>query len=356
MNGKLHQVDGKFYQKAYPVLLSTNKPFEHPCFVSGIDKDKLFRWTDLRMAVDNLSWVQHHHLYILSDEEIKEDDDEGQYIMHSTTSTILRIKKFLSDGIICENINSKIEHGLGMNYKSWKKIIATTDKSLKVLTTDKNKITTGISIYENSLPRPSNDFIQAYTKAQGKGFEEVLVEVLKDADCKVSVERNCSFPNCDCNKISRLKVASDNTITIRPFKEKKQEEDPLGPLQRVWVEYLKAHPEEKLEEQLGYRPSYPDGTYGPEKCCCLGRGGIIAGVCRWVDETLYTADSCSLLSDKTLSHGTYEVLGLRSPSGSPANSDKFDALSTLNDNPGTTWSMIARILETYPEQYFTHRV
>jgi len=77
----------------------------------------------------SVSYALIQHLYITSNEEIKEGD-EGQYILHPETNTILRIIEFFTDGLRCVDTNTHIEHGLGMNYKSWRKIIASTDPKL----------------------------------------------------------------------------------------------------------------------------------------------------------------------------------------------------------------------------------
>ena len=101
------------------------------------------------------------HLYILSDDEIKEGD---WYLLDDNT------------------INKA---SANLRYKNHeKKIIASTDSSLK-------------------LPRPSNEFNKKY--CEEGGINEVLVEYM---DYKLN------------NEIQEvLKVAPDNTITIYPIKE-----------------------------------------------------------------------------------------------------------------------------------------
>ena len=118
----------------------------------------------------------------------------------------------------------------------------------------------------------------------------------------------------------------------------------FGPLQRAWIDYLRAHPEEQYKGSLGKK------IQGVERCCCLGRGGIIAGVCKWAENTLQTMDgSTGLLEFKS-----YKALGLRGKAGEPKNKH-FSALSHLNDS-GKTWLEIADILEKFPKQYFIHSV
>jgi hypothetical protein len=70
--------------------------------------------------------------YVVDDSEIK-DGDESKFIIHPSTNTILRIVEFLTDGLRCENIDSSTEYGLGMNYKNWKKLIASNNPDLSDL-------------------------------------------------------------------------------------------------------------------------------------------------------------------------------------------------------------------------------
>ena len=126
-------------------------------------------------------------------------------------------------------------------------------------------------------------------------------------------------------------------------------QDPLGPLQREWVEYLKAHPEEQLMGKLGKR--WSDGPDVIERCCCLGRGGLIAGVCEWDCNRLVNKEG----NDRNQALHDFQALGLRSPTGLAKNHRKFATLSYNNDCR-MSWPEIAHLLETHPEQYFTHRV
>lgn len=121
------------------------------------------------------------HLYIVSNEEINPSDwfintlqyEEGYYRVHLyEESTFYR-----------PDIH--------------KKVIASTDNAL-------------------ALPRPSNEFIDAYCKAGG--FDEVLVEY--DEVCYKG-PGGCLCSSNRCEKLStELKVAPDNTITIHKVQAK----------------------------------------------------------------------------------------------------------------------------------------
>lgn len=124
------------------------------------------------------------HLYVLSDEEIKQNDwylsdgKSSEYCVHKCDSQRL-----------VEICNSNKGYIKG-------KIIASTDESL-------------------NLPRPSDNFIKAYCKANGNGFDEVLVEYISIGNYDVTF-----FPPLWQNTGIKLKVAPDNTITIHPVIEK----------------------------------------------------------------------------------------------------------------------------------------
>lgn len=124
----------------------------------------------------------------------------------------------------------------------------------------------------------------------------------------------------------------------------------LGPIQKAWIASLRANPERRMSGTLGRR--YSDGTY---KACCLGEGGLIAGVCEWVEDRLQVKGTdvnggCTFY----LKNEAYESLGLINEKGQHISNPEF-SLSELNDF-GKTWPEIADILEKNPEDYFTHSV
>ncbi len=187
---KLIEMDGKFYQKAYPILLES--------------KEGLFqKWNNNELYIPKSpkGGVKRLDLYILSDEDIKEG---GWGIINDSIFNILSIKgfnceiRYLTDEIKTIPIESLVNA---------KKIIATTDKSLtkQVWSSDGKTL-----MAESEYPRPSNDFLAAYVKAQGKGFEEVLVEMGSITNTRNHTEK---YP------VWFLKVNPDNTIVIKPFKE-----------------------------------------------------------------------------------------------------------------------------------------
>jgi hypothetical protein len=186
MKDELIQISGKAYQKCKVVMLPTEKASK--LYIAG---GILFNYEKERE--DGIGNCQNQHLYILSDEEIKEGEDliKGEWYINTFRGAS---KPFQNDN-------------LGNN-GYLKKIIATTDSEVKI------HVGTCFSMEElfKPLPRLSDDFIKAYVKAQGKGFDKVLVETCSNWK---NVERG----NPDKYLGEKIKVASDNTITIKPFQE-----------------------------------------------------------------------------------------------------------------------------------------
>jgi len=151
--------------------------------------------------------VNHQHLYILSDEEIK-----AGYLamnMYNNTNTIFKITKVLADGYEGQKLNEpNIFYGLS---KTLKKIIATTDSSLKVFI-DKAYMNFGET---ECLPQPSQSFIEKYVEKYNKGEQitDILVEYEFDVSRKpFAIGSNPEHYNLKVN-------LKDNTITIKPVKE-----------------------------------------------------------------------------------------------------------------------------------------
>lgn len=143
-----------------------------------------------RLKFDNKQLSTHpkiinQHLYFLSDEEIK----EGDCIYNIITNSI----------VINWGGHGSMEH--------WKKIIATTDESLfeQIFYHPDGAIIGGIESYK-LLPRPSQSFIERFMEKYNVGtpITHVMVE----------------YVNLEPNEQGLiLKIAKDNTITIKPVKD-----------------------------------------------------------------------------------------------------------------------------------------
>lgn len=137
------------------------------------------------------------HIYITSDEEIK----EGDWYCSPT-------------GIVSQhNGTEKLPDG-------WKKIIATTDKSL----TQFNQYVGENEGYMTSLPQPSQSFIEKYVEEYNKGniITDIMVEYEEDL---IKIYDNSGghpgghWESNPINEGLKLIINPDNTINIKPIKD-----------------------------------------------------------------------------------------------------------------------------------------
>ena len=154
-----------------------------------------------RLKFDNKQLSTHpkiinQHLYFLSDEEIK----EGDWVYNHILNDVVQIKT--------SHIQNPINFFTEINkLKHAKKIIATTDESLfeQIFYHPDGAIIGGIESYK-LLPRPSQSFIERFMEKYNVGtpITHVMVE----------------YVNLEPNEQGLiLKIAKDNTITIKPVKD-----------------------------------------------------------------------------------------------------------------------------------------
>lgn len=194
MKQDLIEVNNKFYQKCDCILLPTEKATWPNCIWLGRTSGRLRldkSYNDKPKSIppiDNSMLPQH--LYFFSDEEIK----EGDYHYNSDNNTIAQAK--ISLGIKAP------------------KVIATTDSELWT----KTPIDGAEGHFLNKpLPRPSNSFIDKFLSEYnaGRKIEKVLVEMNREFEYEASAGKSYSFS---------VKVAPDNTITIKPLVMSKLEQ------------------------------------------------------------------------------------------------------------------------------------
>jgi hypothetical protein len=141
---------------------------------------------------------QPQHLYITSDDEIK----EGDWYIHSgtehSTGSEYHTLNQCHKSLWRQDLEWFID---GMYATNCKKIIATTDSSLTHLV--------GYNNVEQSLPQPSQSFIQKYIKEYNKGrrITDVLVEYEDDG--------KMSYPDVRLLKVN----PKNNTVTIKTKKD-----------------------------------------------------------------------------------------------------------------------------------------
>lgn len=165
-------------KSAQVVMLPTNE--------KAPTHDYLFLYKPSNRLVKN-GFVQH--LYFLSDEEIKEGD--WVYCLREGFEPVLKQK-----------VNP-----IGVNNdKMFKKIIATTDRSLEV-------VSKGINPVYEKLPQPSTSFIEKFVEEYNKG--NVITEVM------VEYEYNSysTKTNGELTADLKLKINPDNTIDINMPKD-----------------------------------------------------------------------------------------------------------------------------------------
>ena len=196
------------FEKAKAVMLPTNEPSKIGNLVT-YQKCNLAKVIKEGIKPKN-STVQLWNLYIISDDEIKENNTH----FYNPHSGQLHISGNHTDYI-------------AINKNGCKKIIATTDVSL-------------------GLPQPSQQFIQKYIEEYNKGnvITDVLVEyenvyidafgtkIVQHKKDSNSYLKQCTFIN------SILKVnPKDNTITIKKTKENYTKEEVIRLLER-YISFL----------------------------------------------------------------------------------------------------------------------
>lgn len=171
------------FKRAKVVLLPTKQK-------SNIYKNDKSNLISTRKYLDSPlhNSITNYHLYIISDDEIKEGD-------------------WVTDSIEVIQSSSKLVNSQTLvNRREWKKIIATTDTSLKI----ESKLWKTTS----NLPQPSQQFIEKYIEEYNKGC--IIKDVLVEYEGIIS---STTWEH-DEPEEWRLKInPKDNTITIKKVKD-----------------------------------------------------------------------------------------------------------------------------------------
>ncbi len=200
------------FKKCKIVMLSTNEP-------SKIGNLATYQKRSLAKVIKEGinpigSTVQFWNLYIISDDEIKEDD----WYYDNVVLQIRQWKSFM--------IYNKLQH---------KKVIATTDTSLKI---DNPHYNIGLLAYI-PLPQPSQQFIQKYVECYNKG--EVITEVMVEYELISNEEYflNTINPDDDVPYFDEnLKInPKDNTITIKKVKDSWNREEVIKLCKQAFLLY-----------------------------------------------------------------------------------------------------------------------
>jgi hypothetical protein len=163
----------------FVVMLTTNKE-------SDIWESKHGRLHYQEANFNDPDECKNQHLYIISNEEIK----EGDWCINTNKDTILQIN----------NITSSTQ---GLEY--WKKIIATTDPSL-------------------NLPQLPESFIQAYIKAYNEGNPITEIALEMEEGLHKGEEIDKSYPKEFIEALNTPKTREDNTVIVHQSKTYSREE------------------------------------------------------------------------------------------------------------------------------------
>jgi len=215
MNEKdLIYIGDKTYKKAEVIPLSDNKASKNCLCLAP--NGKLYTYDDLPEG----ETFTPQHLYIVDNSEIK----EGDWAYLEFYGTIGGLRQEVG------------KYDITKSYLTKKKIIATTDSSLTIPCNCETVKSAGVCSApngyncDNPLPRPSDDFLSVFCKYKGN-IKKVLVEYNIEDD--EPIYQGYSFDRTEIIQEAiktggnsavtfTLKVAPDNTITIKPLKEKER--------------------------------------------------------------------------------------------------------------------------------------
>lgn len=194
------------FKKAKVILLPTNEKskitlsFKERSFNQLIEP----KLTLIKESNYQLSNIQSQHLYIISDDEIK----EGDYILNIETNNIFKADSI--EYLESHNIIEDFDKSFYINSKYVKKVIATTDIKLGTCEySDRYR-----ESYFNPLPQPSQQFIEKYIEEYNKG--NVITDVLVEYEGEALYTEQQYFKGYKDN----LKInPKNNTITIKKVKD-----------------------------------------------------------------------------------------------------------------------------------------
>ena len=171
--------NNKSYWECNVVMLPTENS-KAPLVVDDDDKSLHLTYELFRNKGNAVQDITYQHLYITSDEEIK----EGDWIINKPSNKPHQVKD------------------ISYLYESDKKIIATTDKSLI------------------GVPQIPQSFVEQFVKADG--IDKVLVEVELYAEAKVIVDKKVYPIHTETvmESKSKLLINQDNRINIELVEEK----------------------------------------------------------------------------------------------------------------------------------------
>lgn len=253
MKSQLIEKQGKYHGESNMIMLP--KKDKNAPLILGLKSNRLYDSRG-RTGFGNDDSVSYQHLYFLSDEEIKDGDwfltDIRNRVSDNNGIPIWELKqcsKVSNEWIFCTD-----DDGLGYNPNWSKKIIATTDSSLRHFVDDSTYNIKG-EVYKR-LPQPSPEFIQAFIEAynSGKPITKVLVEYNEICHKCHNLRENktCCSPVKEYHKNNHEYVLKlkDNQIIIKKIEERMYSElEVLGFLRKYKKHF---HLEIDTEKELSF--------------------------------------------------------------------------------------------------------
>lgn len=188
------------FKRANVIMLPTNNNLEFPYVAQNVFNKQL---TIVNSTFAINCELQNQHLYIISDDQIK----EGDWIYENNYNTIS--KAIYNNDILADK---------------FKKIIATTDTSLvlKSCYECSKKLNSGFNCRCKKLPQPSQQFIEKYIESYNKN--EVITDVLIDYEDYILQHM---FKPQEYKQ--RIKInPKNNTITIKKLKNNWNREEVIN--------------------------------------------------------------------------------------------------------------------------------
>lgn len=198
------------FKRTQVVMLPTETESKIHLFTAN--KPGLYLYPQNKSVIPENPNCKNQHLYIISDDDIKEGDYTyhpilglGKIKLIDNVECFVTIKKHDKDGSVITPWKNNLKDKL-------KKIIATTDNSLII------KVESPKGIWwDTSLSQPSQQFITKYIEEYNKG--NVITDVLVEYDVITLNEDWSQRPVIVTNEY-KLKInPKDNTITIKKLKD-----------------------------------------------------------------------------------------------------------------------------------------
>lgn len=209
-NGKIIEINNKFYQEHSFVMLPSNTQSRlHLVFPGEYEGNGKYTTKDTLLLTEEPSAFGYpaQHLYFLSDEK----PVVGDYVRHTNNDIGKVTQLYDKNEYAMELLSGKIIGG--MRLVNAKKIIATTDSELVKHPTHYDDSTLRGFHTTEYLPRPSNSSLEAFVREWNAGnkFDKVLIEWLRSSDGYYDKSEVWHWESL------ALKIAPDNTITINPI-------------------------------------------------------------------------------------------------------------------------------------------